>query len=280
MSNKDTVLDRNMFEQEAERLAALSHPSIIHCFGVMIDTSSTYIVLEYISEQSLRDYLVKQSGLSQHRLIKIATEVACGLAYLEASHVVHGDISCRNILTNHTGGSKISGFSIWPECLNATKRWRALEAWDSDDYLSSASDIWSLGICLFEIFNGGAVPFDSQANTTVKRLLDAGTRLPPGPSCPALVYSLMVRCWHPSPWLRYDGVLCCDVALMVLQHHRRGAVWTSAGPVALDAGCGHVAGSEPLAVDLHWVPSAAAVGGGCLARQGCPLQPRACAEPR
>ena len=168
MSNKDTVLDRNMFEQEAERLAALSHPSIIHCFGVMIDTSSTYIVLEYISEQSLRDYLVKQSGLSQHRLIKIATEVACGLAYLEASHVVHGDISCRNILTNHTGGSKISGFSIWPECLNATKRWRALEAWDSDDYLSSASDIWSLGICLFEIFNGGAVPFDSQANTTVK----------------------------------------------------------------------------------------------------------------
>jgi serine/threonine protein kinase len=214
MPNKDKSKDRNLFLQEAERLVMLSHPSILHCFGVMMDASNTYIVLEYIAEQSLRDYLLKHTDLSVSRRIRIATEVACGLAYLEASQVIHGDISCRNILTNHTGGSKITGFSIWPECLTVTKRWRAIEAWESDDYLSSASDVWSLGICLYEIFNGGAVPFDGQSNTTIKRMLDAGNRLPPGPSCPSMVYSLMVRCWHPCPWLRY----VCDSLLIVVSH--------------------------------------------------------------
>lgn len=76
-------------------------------------------------------------------------------------------------------------------------RWTAPEALFFKKF-SSASDAWSFACILHEIFNNGEVPYKNLPNNEVLDFVDEGRRLPPGPDCPAVVYQLMIKLWHPS----------------------------------------------------------------------------------
>ena len=60
---------------------------------------------------------------------------------------------------------------------------------------STASDVWSFGVLMYEIWSLGHKPFEGQTNRQVVNLIDTGYRLSPPPGCPREVYQIMVECW-------------------------------------------------------------------------------------
>ena len=86
------------------------------------------------------------------------------------------------------------------DCYTATKgakipiKWTAPEALNYCKY-SSASDVWSYGCLLYEIWSLAAKPFQKMANMETMRKVDEGYRLPSPPGCLEEFYSLMIQCW-------------------------------------------------------------------------------------
>ena len=60
---------------------------------------------------------------------------------------------------------------------------------------SPASDMWSFGVVMYEIWSLGHQPFENYSNAKAMEQIDKGMRLPPPPGCPKAVYSLMIQCW-------------------------------------------------------------------------------------
>jgi serine/threonine protein kinase len=60
---------------------------------------------------------------------------------------------------------------------------------------STASDVWSFGCVMYEIWSLGHKPFDTYSNSDCIKLVDEGVRLPPPPGCPKTIYTLMIDCW-------------------------------------------------------------------------------------
>ena len=73
-------------------------------------------------------------------------------------------------------------------------KWTAPEALHYKKY-STASDVWSYGCLLYEIWSLGHKPFEGVSNAEAIQLVDAGKRLSPPPGCPKMVYELMILCW-------------------------------------------------------------------------------------
>ena len=60
---------------------------------------------------------------------------------------------------------------------------------------SAASDVWSYGVVMYEIWSLGRQPYEGKNNDDIMSMVDAGKRLPPPPGCPRAIYSIMVKCW-------------------------------------------------------------------------------------
>ena len=60
---------------------------------------------------------------------------------------------------------------------------------------STASDVWSFGCVMFEIWSLGHTPFEERSNVECLQLVDKGIRMPPPPGCPRIIYKLMIDCW-------------------------------------------------------------------------------------
>ena len=73
-------------------------------------------------------------------------------------------------------------------------KWTAPEALHYKKY-STASDVWSYGCLLYEIWSLGHKPFEGVSNAETIRVVDAGKRLSPPPGCPKTIYELMIQCW-------------------------------------------------------------------------------------
>ena len=65
------------------------------------------------------------------------------------------------------------------------------------NHFSTASDVWSFGVVLYELWSLGATPYTSLKPVEVVRSVKNGERLPPPPGCPNWIYRLMIECWHP-----------------------------------------------------------------------------------
>jgi len=74
-------------------------------------------------------------------------------------------------------------------------KWSAPEALLYRKY-SAASDVWSYGVLMYEIWSLGHKPFEGYTNQQAMQLIGSGFRLPPPPGCPRPLYGLMIHCWH------------------------------------------------------------------------------------
>jgi serine/threonine protein kinase len=80
-------------------------------------------------------------------------------------------------------------------------KWTAPETLNYKKY-SAATDIWSFGCLMYEIWGLGHKPFEGHTNMEAIELVERGYRLPPPPGCPRQVYHLMIQCWNPTASLR------------------------------------------------------------------------------
>uniref|UniRef100_A0A8C1Z6H8 receptor protein-tyrosine kinase n=1 Tax=Cyprinus carpio TaxID=7962 RepID=A0A8C1Z6H8_CYPCA len=143
------------------------------------------------------------------QLVGMLRGIASGMKYLSDISYVHRDLAARNILVNSNLVCKVSDFGLSrvleddPEAAYTTRggkipiRWTAPEAIAYRKF-TSASDIWSYGIVMWEVISYGERPYWEMSNQDVIKAIDEGYRLPAPMDCPVVLHQLMLDCWEKS----------------------------------------------------------------------------------
>jgi ephrin-B len=213
LTNQSEKDERVKFLQEAAINGQFHHRNVVKLHGVVTTGSPLMIVLEYMETGDLKHYLVTQRPENSGKpcapqlpsiLLQMCKDIATGMEYLARKLFVHRDLAARNILLNEKLTCKIGDFGMARDVSEdnyyITKggklplRWCAPETWKYRKF-SSASDVWSFGVLLYEIWSVGQRPFGSISNDEMMYKVESGYRLPPPPRCPRPLYQLMIDCW-------------------------------------------------------------------------------------
>uniref|UniRef100_A0A8C4WPJ5 receptor protein-tyrosine kinase n=1 Tax=Gopherus evgoodei TaxID=1825980 RepID=A0A8C4WPJ5_9SAUR len=203
-----TEKQRRDFLGEASIMGQFDHPNIIHLEGVVTKSKPVMIVTEYMENGSLDTFLKKNDGqFTVIQLVGMLRGIASGMKYLSDMGYVHRDLAARNILINSNLVCKVSDFGLSrvleddPEAAYTTRggkipiRWTAPEAIAFRKF-TSASDVWSYGIVMWEVVSYGERPYWEMTNQDVIKAVEEGYRLPSPMDCPAALYQLMLDCWQ------------------------------------------------------------------------------------
>lgn len=158
---------RARFEKESMIIARLNHPNIIHVIdqGLTAD-DMPYFVMEYVKSIDL-EQAMKQGGVSTNRILDIFIQIAKALAYAHKNRVVHRDIKPANVLVDYEGNVRVLDFGIahfygdegsvhntGKGDVMGTYAYMAPEQHDSADSVSPRSDLYSLGVMMYQFFTG------------------------------------------------------------------------------------------------------------------------------
>jgi serine/threonine-protein kinase len=158
---------RARFSEEAVNAARLTHPNIVALYDTGEQQGIAYIVSEWVEGANLASLLVQRGPLPPPRAARLASEVAMALDYAHGAGVVHGNLRSSNILIAPDGTMKVGDFSIAKaaasedpdrtgEILGSTHH-LAPEQLDSDS-VDGRTDVYALGVCLFEMLTGRPPP--------------------------------------------------------------------------------------------------------------------------
>ncbi|XP_067328937.1 ephrin type-A receptor 8 [Anolis sagrei] len=203
-----TEKQRRDFLSEASIMAQFDHPNVIHLEGVVTKSKLVMIVTEYMENGSLDSFLRKHDGqFTVLQLVVMLRGIGAGMRYLADLGYVHRDLAARNILVNGNLVCKVSDFGLSrilennPEAAYTTTggkipvRWTAPEAITYRKF-SSASDVWSYGIVMWEVLAYGERPYWNMTNRDVIQSVEEGYRLPAPMGCPTALHQLMLDCWQ------------------------------------------------------------------------------------
>ncbi|KAF7689417.1 ephrin type-A receptor 6 [Silurus meridionalis] len=203
-----TERQRRDFLREASIMGQFDNPNIIRLEGVVTKSRPVMIVVEYMENGSLDSFLRKHDGhFTVIQLVGMLRGIASGMMYLSDIGYVHRDLAARNILVDDNLVCKVSDFGLSrvleddPEASYTTTggkipiRWTAPEAIQYRKF-SSASDVWSYGIVMWEVMSYGERPYWEMSNQDVILSIEEGYRLPAPMGCPVALHQLMVHCWQ------------------------------------------------------------------------------------
>ncbi|XP_016810285.1 ephrin type-A receptor 2 isoform X2 [Pan troglodytes] len=203
-----TEKQRVDFLGEAGIMGQFSHHNIIRLEGVVSKYKPMMIITEYMENGALDKFLREKDGeFSVLQLVGMLRGIAAGMKYLANMNYVHRDLAARNILVNSNLVCKVSDFGLSrvleddPEATYTTSggkipiRWTAPEAISYRKF-TSASDVWSFGIVMWEVMTYGERPYWELSNHEVMKAINDGFRLPTPMDCPSAIYQLMMQCWQ------------------------------------------------------------------------------------
>uniref|UniRef100_A0A8I3MB23 Ephrin type-A receptor 8 n=1 Tax=Canis lupus familiaris TaxID=9615 RepID=A0A8I3MB23_CANLF len=184
------------------------HPNIIRLEGVVTRGRLAMIVTEYMENGSLDAFLRTHDGqFTIMQLVGMLRGVGAGMRYLSDLGYVHRDLAARNVLVDSNLVCKVSDFGLSrvleddPDAAYTTTggkipiRWTAPEAIAFRTF-SSASDVWSFGVVMWEVLAYGERPYWNMTNRDVISSVEEGYRLPAPMGCPRALHQLMLDCWH------------------------------------------------------------------------------------
>ncbi len=203
------------FKVEAQAAAGLMHPNIVNVYDVGNENGINYIVMELVEGITLKKYIEKKGRLSVKEAISIAIQVSMGIEAAHNNHIIHRDIKPQNIIISKDGKVKVTDFGI---AKAATSNTITSNVMGSVHYTSpeqarggfsdEKSDIYSLGITLFEMLTG-RVPFNG--DTTVAIAIKHIQEPMPSPrryaeDIPVSVEQIVFKCTQKSPDRRYQSM--------------------------------------------------------------------------
>ena len=163
------------FSSEASAAASLSHHNIVRVYDVGEDRGINYIVMEYVHGQSLKRTIEEKAPFDTLTTLSVALQIASALSHAHKHHVVHRDIKPQNILVAVDGTIKVTDFGIARAATTNTYA-ADVNAMGSVHYFSpeqarggyvnEKSDIYSLGITMYEMVTG-RVPFDASSSIAI-----------------------------------------------------------------------------------------------------------------
>ncbi|XP_055259379.1 ephrin type-A receptor 10 [Moschus berezovskii] len=200
---------RLSFLAEALTLGQFDHSHVVRLEGVVTRGSTLMIVTEYMSHGALDGFLRRHEGqLVAAQLMGLLPGLASAMKYLSEMGYVHRGLAARRVLVSSELVCKISGFGRGPrdraEAVYTTMSGRSPALWAAPETLqfghfSSASDVWSFGVIMWEVMAFGERPYWDMSGQDVIKAVEDGFRLPPPRNCPSALHRLMLDCWQKDP---------------------------------------------------------------------------------
>lgn len=203
------------FRTEAQAAAGLEHPNIVNIYDVGSENGFYYIVMEFVEGITLKTYIEKKGQLNYKETLSIAIQVGRGIQAAHAKNIIHRDIKPQNIIISTDGKVKVTDFgiaravsehTIHSDVMGSVHYASPEQA--RNGYVSNKSDIYSLGIVMYEMVTG-RVPFDGDSTVAVAIQHLQDEMVAPSAYAKDLPISLekiILKCTQKSPDRRYDSM--------------------------------------------------------------------------
>lgn len=206
--------EKNEFLNEASVMKNFSTWHIIKLLGVVSMGNPPFVIMELMENGDLKTYLRRirdtQMVPNASRIMRMAAEIADGMAYLESKKFVHRDLAARNCMVSKDLVCKIGDFGMARDIYETDYykigkkgllpiRWMAPENL-SDGVFTSDSDVWSFGVVLYEILTLAEIPYQGFSNEEVLHHVLRKGMLNIPRNCPETIQKIMEKCfkWRPS----------------------------------------------------------------------------------
>ncbi|MCI9233765.1 MAG: Stk1 family PASTA domain-containing Ser/Thr kinase [Bacilli bacterium] len=231
----DTILDRNVavkilrgdladdekfvrrFQREAIAASSLSHPNIVEMYDVGEDEGKYFIVMEYVDGKTLKSLIKKRGALTLSEVIDIMLQLTSAISCAHDSYIIHRDIKPQNVMILEDGRVKIMDFGI-AMALNSNELTQTNSVMGSVHYLppeqangkgsTMKSDIYSLGILMFELLTG-KLPFrgDQAVEIAIKQMKEPIPSVCKiNPNIPQSIENIILKACAKNPKNRYDSI--------------------------------------------------------------------------
>ena len=266
--------DIERFVQEAKAAAGLSHPNICTIHGIEAFEGRNFIVMEFVDGQMLEE---RKASLSQKQAIEIGIQIAEGLATAHEHGIVHRDIKPENIMIRKDGRVQIMDFGL-AKLRGASRLTKAGSTVGTAGYMSPEqvqgletdhrSDIFSLGVLLFEMLTGQA-PFKGVHETAIAYEV-VNVECPPMSSLERDISpeldSIVLECLEKDPNERAQSAKQIAVDLNKLKRtssrsRMSRAMPAAAGPMTPPASIGRASGKQFIMRHLPWLVTAIVILG-------------------
>jgi serine/threonine-protein kinase len=206
---------RERFRSEAKAAANLSHPNIVtvHDFG--FDADRLYLVMEYVPGTDLKTILKERVRLPIEEAVNIIIQAAAGIGYAHRAGLIHCDVKPHNILVTPDHRVKVTDFGIARAMASILPDEKHEVVWGSPLYFSPeqasgaapspASDVYSLGVVLYELITG-RLPFHSSDPAELARMHREAVPVPPrklNQDVPLALEQIVMKVLAKEPSARY-----------------------------------------------------------------------------
>jgi len=216
------------FRREASSAAALSHPNVVAVFDRGEWDGTYYIAMEYLPGRSLKTVVREQGALDPRAAIDIVVQILRAARFAHRHGVIHRDIKPHNVILDEEGRAKVTDFGIaragasdmtLTGSIMGTAQYLSPEQ-AQGHAVSAASDLYAVGIVLYELL-AGTIPFDGETAVTIALKQVSAAPLPPSvlnPAVPPQLDAVVLRALAKDPAERFADA---DEFIAELEHVRQ-----------------------------------------------------------
>ena len=261
------------FRREAQSAAGLSHPNVVSIYDRGTFDGTYYIAMEYLPGRSLKQLIRQEAPLDPLRAIDITIQILKAARFAHRRGVIHRDLKPHNVIVDDSGHAKVTDFGI--ARAGASDMTETGSIMGTAQYLSpeqaqghavsAASDLYSVGVVLYEMLTG-RVPFDAESAVTIALKHVSEAPIPPSrinPRVPPELDQTVMWVLNKNP---SDRPADADQLITVLEHCRMAIEAGSAGQhtasmaAVAAAGAAAGAGAALAAPPVHAQPAADGTG--------------------